>query len=61
MCGFQTNNTTYYVDTTNHLFWGGKFTNKVRYLNLSAIIGARGLIYLEDGRVIKTSTVIGYI
>lgn len=48
MCGFITSSgTTYYIDSVNKTFCGGKFKNPVIFTSAN-IIGNKGIITLED-------------
>lgn len=52
MCGFITSSgTTYYIDSVNKTFCGGKFKNPVIFTSTNIIIGNKGIITLEDGRL----------
>lgn len=58
MMGFQTKNSTYYVDTFNKTITGGYFRDKVvPYIYVQAVIGDNARIKLVDGNVVKTGTV----
>lgn len=60
MCGFITSSgTTYYIDSVNKTFCGGKFKNPVIFTSAN-IIGNKGIITLEDGRIVRTSVVLRY-
>ena len=62
MVGFITKTgTTYYINQQERLFYGGKFRNPVPYVNIQAIIGTPAIIYLADGRIVRTSEVKAYI
>lgn len=62
MCGFITSSgTTYYIDRVNKTFCGGKFKNPVIFTSANIIIiGNKGIITLEDGRIVRTSVVLRY-
>lgn len=61
MCGFITSSgTTYYIDSVNKTFCGGKFKNPVIFTSSNIIIGNKGIITLEDGRIVRTSVVLRY-
>lgn len=61
MCGFITSSgTTYYIDSVNKTFCGGKFKNTVIFTSANIIIGNKGIITLEDGRIVRTSVVLRY-
>lgn len=61
MCGFITSSsTTYYIDSVNKTFCGGKFKNPVIFTSANIIIGNKGIITLEDGRIVRTSVVLRY-
>lgn len=61
MCGFITSSgTTYYIDSVNKTFCGGKFKNPVIFTSDNIIIGNKGIITLEDGRIVRTSVVLRY-
>ena len=62
MIGFKTGHSIYYVDTINHLITGGIFKDKhYIYVKLSAIIGERGTICLDNGKIINTGVIKEYI
>lgn len=62
MTGFRTKSgTVYYVNQQQKVFCGGKFKNPQPYVSLQAIIGAKAIIRLADGRVVQTSEVQAYI
>lgn len=61
MCGFITSSgTTYYIDSVNKTFCGGKFKNPVIFTSANIIIDNKGIITLEDGRIVRTSVVLRY-
>lgn len=61
MCGFITSSgTTYYIDSVNKTFCGGKFKNQVIFTSANIIIGNKGIITLEGGRIVRTSVVLRY-
>lgn len=61
MCGFITSSgTTYYIDSVNKTFCGGKFKNLVIFTSANIITGNKGIITLEDGRIVRTSVVLRY-
>lgn len=53
--------TVYYLDTSKHLFWGGKFKSYIPYFSCTALIGTPAIIYACDGRIIRTSKVVAYV
>lgn len=62
MVGFQTKNSTYYIDQVNKTITGGYFGDAiVPYTNLQVIIGCKAVIKLFDGRVVTTGIVKNYI
>lgn len=61
MCGFITSSgTTYYIDSVNKTFYDGKFKNPVIFTSANIIIDNKGIITLEDGRIVRTSVVLRY-
>lgn len=58
MIGFQTRNSTYYVDTFNKTVTGGYFRDRVvKYDYIQAVIGDTAKIKLLDGNLVRTGTV----
>lgn len=59
---FRTNNSIYVVDLQNKVISGGIFGDRsYNYVNLSAMIGAKAIIELADGRIVTTSKVVAYV
>lgn len=50
MVGFRTKNSTYWIDASNRLIWGGKLGNKPRRYAIGAqfMIGEHGVAYFVD-------------
>lgn len=62
MFGFKTKNSYYYLSNQDHLISGGKLGDKWhRYTKAEILIGSKAVIYLEDGRVLKTGVVEQYL
>ena len=62
MIGFKTKNSEYYVDQVNNAITGGIFKDKwYKYVQLSAIVGARGYIVLVGGKVVTTGIIEKYL
>lgn len=62
MIGFMTQNSTYYVDQSNRTITGGRLGNGIyRYIRMTAIIGRRAVVVLENGSVMTTGIVKCYI
>jgi hypothetical protein len=62
--GFNTNNSTYYIDTTRHVAWGGKLGSPERcvgYIAAKIQQGQRGIIKLANGKDLVTGVVQQYI
>lgn len=53
-----TKNSTYLVDWDNQIVTGGRFTQPVSFTNGFCAMGSNMLLYLCDGNVLRTSTVI---
>ena len=62
MCGFKTRNSVYTLDSVKRQISGGVLgKNSVPYVRAVALIGLPAEIELENGKVIRTSTVQSYI
>lgn len=62
MVGFQTSNSTYYIDQINKTITGGIFKNNMyHYREIQAIVGRNGMIVLADGKIIRTGVIKRYI
>lgn len=53
-----TKNSTYTVDWDNKTVEGGRFTVPVSFTNGYCVIGSNMVLYLCDGSVLRTSTVM---
>lgn len=53
-----TKNNTYLVDWDNQTVTGGRFTQPVAFTNGFCAMGSNMLLYLCDGNVLRTSTVL---
>lgn len=53
-----TKNSTYLVDWDNQTVTGGRFTQPVSFINEFCCINSNMLLYLCDGNVLRTSTVL---
>lgn len=60
--GFNTKNSTYYVDQSYNLIWGGILGNtKHPYKKVTATQGSPAIINLSNGKSYKTGVVQNYI
>lgn len=49
----------YKLNETEKLVVGGRILDEIHYIKLANIeVGERGLIYLQDGMILKTSTIV---
>ena len=62
MVGFITNSgTKYYINEVDKTIWGGRIKSPKRYVDCSVMIGCNGIFILEDGKVLKTNIIRGYL
>lgn len=60
MLVYVENGNVYSVDTVNKTISGGRFCGMFRYTNAVLLVGAEGIVTLEDGRVISIGKVVSY-
>ena len=61
MLGFTTRNSEYFIDETKKLIWGGEIKTPEKYRRLVIIKDMPAYVTFEDGRYLRTSTVIMFI
>ena len=62
MYGFQTKNSTYYMNNQDKTITGGFFGERiVTYKNARVVVGDRAVIELENNDTIVTGTVRNYL
>ena len=61
MLGFTTRNSEYFIDETKKLIWGGEIKTPEKYRRLVIIKDMPAYVTFEDGRYLRTSTIMRFI